>query len=113
MADVAKRPGAARQAAEFHYLSAPNHPAHSIASEFFTDDELFWDRSRRIQWFALREGHGAYLISLPERSDPSVRKRRPRAIAKPRGAPDFADNPSRLRSQINTELPSVLSTVFN
>jgi hypothetical protein len=25
---------------KFDYLSGPNHPAHSIALEFFTDDEL-------------------------------------------------------------------------
>jgi hypothetical protein len=28
------------EAGKFNYLSAPNHPSRSTASEFFTDDEI-------------------------------------------------------------------------
>jgi hypothetical protein len=30
------------EAGKFDYLSAPNHPSRSTASEFFTDDEESW-----------------------------------------------------------------------
>src|SRR5215472_17611334 len=52
---------------KFDYLSAPGHSAHSMASEFFTDDYLITRRSRR------RGGGcpGSYLARKPQKPFPS------------------------------------------
>src|SRR5215813_12066927 len=39
---------------KFDYLSGPNHPAHSIAFKFFTNDEIAYSRAGRVGLAASR-----------------------------------------------------------
>jgi hypothetical protein len=37
-----KSPSKGQKTGKFDYLGVPNHPAHSVAFEFFTDDYCLW-----------------------------------------------------------------------